>query len=432
MSFMNDISQQVANDWQRRLRVIVDMMRDMSRQVDPQAMVRSYGQRIREILPVDASVSLSRRDLQAPQFRITRSSRWADAVNPWTQKTRLPLLSGGLLGELLYGDEPRIIDDLNVPPNDPGAEYLEGMKSLIALPNYDNGEAINMVLLMRREPAAFARDEFPELVWMSNLFGRATSSLVVSEQLREAYRTIDDELKSVAEIQRSLLPAELPKVPNLDIATHYQTSQRAGGDYYDFFNLADGKLGVLIADVSGHGTPAAVVMAITHVIAHMLPAQNCCPGRMLTEINRHLTERYTAGSADFVTAFYGVYDPPQRSFTYACAGHNPPRIKNCRSGAMSSLDAVSDIPLGIMPDVSYEAATSTAEPGDQVIFYTDGITEAASPEGELFGVERLDQVLENCHLTAQGLIQAVLDAVADFTHNAPPGDDRTILVARVL
>ncbi len=106
---------------------------------------------------------------------------------------------------------------------------------------------------------------------MSNLFGRATHNLVLSDQLKVAYEAVDYEMKVVADIQRSLLPMQMPSIPTLSLAAHYQTSHRAGGDYYDFFPLPDGKWGILIADVSGHGTPAAVLMAVTHSLAHTLP-----------------------------------------------------------------------------------------------------------------------------------------------------------------
>src|SRR4029079_9044984 len=107
-----------------------------------------------------------------------------------------------------------------------------------------------------------------EHTWMANLFGRATHNLVLRQEVSKAYDSVEKELQVVADIQRSLLPQELPKIPSLQLATHYQTSQRAGGDYYDFFPLDNGKWGILIAAVSGHGTPAAVLMAVTHSIAH--------------------------------------------------------------------------------------------------------------------------------------------------------------------
>src|SRR5947207_1513638 len=133
-------------------------------------------------------------------------------------------------------------------------------------------------------------------VWMSNLFGRATHSLVLSDQVKQAYEQVDRELRAVADIQRSLLPSELPRIAGLDLASHYQTSTRSGGDYYDFFELPEGKWGILIADVSGHGTPAAVIMAVTHSIAHMLSEPPMPPSTLMHFVNRHLTARYTNGS----------------------------------------------------------------------------------------------------------------------------------------
>src|SRR5438132_4178240 len=297
--------------WQERLDIIVDMMREMSSQTDPQEMVRAYGAKARAILPSDGRISLSRRGLTAPRYRITRSTTWSQPVDPWKENDRLPVLQGGLFARLIYGDLPRIINNLEPEPDDPAAEYLAGQRSLLAIPLYDQGVALNMVLLLKKEPGGFSGDKFPEMVWLSNLFGRATSNLVLSNELKQAYQALDKELKVVGEIQRSLLPAELPRIPTMDLAVYYQPSARAGGDYYDFFPLPEGKWGIFIADVSGHGTPAAVLMAVTHCIAHTHPGPPLQPGRVLEYLNYHLAARYT-NNGSFVTAFYGIYDPETR------------------------------------------------------------------------------------------------------------------------
>ena len=341
------------------------------------------------------------------------------------------LLEGGLLGELIYDDEPRIIDHLQVAAGDPGAEYLDGQRSLIATPMYDRGEGLNMVVVTRSEPAAFNRERFPEWVWLSNLFGRATHNLVLSEELERAYALVDHELELVAEIQRSLLPAELPAIPTMDVAAHYQTSRRAGGDYYDFFELPGGKWGILIADVSGHGTPAAVVMAITHSIAHGHPRPPTSPADLLRHLNGRLATRYHVRSAAFVTAFYGVYDPATRSLTYACAGHPPPRVKRCAEGGIATLDAAQRLPLGVSLDEKYVEATHRLVPGDQIVFYTDGITESENSKGEAFGEHRLDTALTRCREVASDLINAVLSDIEAFTGGRSPADDRTLLVAKI-
>jgi phosphoserine phosphatase RsbU/P len=419
------------DDWQQRLTVIVETMRDMSRHSDPQEMVRAYGERIRQFMPNVRRLSLSRRGLDSSWYRITRSTTWTEEINPWRDKDRLPLLQGGLLADLIYAGEPRVFDDLHLPGDEPADEYLAGFRSLLAIPMYDQGESVNMIILLREEPAAFPKDEIPDLVWRSNLFGRATSNLVLKDELQRAYQALDRELKIVGDIQRALLPAELPRIPSLDLAAHYQPAQRAGGDYYDFFPLPDGKWGIFIADVSGHGTPAAVFMAVTHCIAHTHPGPPVPPGKVLEYLNHHLAARYTSISEAFVTAFYAVYDPAERMLVYSSAGHNPPRLKRCQDGSLLSLDEAGGLPLGVQPESHYREIRQQLQKGDQIIFYTDGVTEARSPQDEMFGTERLDRSLEDCTLEAQALLDAVLQSVEAFTGGRAPDDDQTLIVARV-
>jgi sigma-B regulation protein RsbU (phosphoserine phosphatase) len=418
-------------DWHAKLKFVVDMMRELSLQSDPQEMVRSYGDKVRTLLPSDRRISLSRRGLPAPYCRITRSTTWDAAVDPWKEPEKLPLLKGGILSELIYADQPRLIDDLVLAADDPAHEYLAGQRSLIAVPLYDNGLALNMVVLTKTEPAAFSREQFPEIVWLSNLFGKATSSLVLKQELQKAYHQLEREMRVVGDLQKTLLPAELPLIPTLELAAHYQPSARAGGDYYDFFPLPDGKWGIFLADVSGHGAAAAVFMAITHSIAHTHPGPAAPAGRMLSYLNGHLAKRYSRRTDTFVTAFYAVYDPTRRSLTYASAGQNPPRLKRKADGSLIGLDAVRGFPLGIMEEWTYDEATLTLDPGDQIIFYTDGITEAHNLEGDLFGTDRLDSELKDGPPQADGLLMAILQAVSYFAEGRPADDDRTLIVASV-
>lgn len=418
-------------DWKERLRTITETMREMSLQTDPQEMVRLYAQRIRSLLEVDRSISISRRGLEAPHVFVTRNTQWKEVINPWKQRAQLPRVSRGLLSELIYGDEAVIDNDFHADPGDPAYAYVEGMRSIMAIPQYDQGAALNMVILMRAEPDGFAHEDLPERVWMSNLFGRATHNLVLHEQLQEMYSIIDHELEVVADIQRSLLPREVPHVPNIALATYYRTSRRAGGDYYDLFPLPDGRLGILIADVSGHGTPAAVLMAITHSIVHSCEATHDSPGRMLAYMNGRLTSRYTIDSGLFVTAFLGIFDPATREMVFANAGHPRPRLKRCADGSVHELRGETHLPLGLREEEVYPEATMQLVPGDQIIFYTDGITESFNDKGEMFDLDRLDRVLDHCSLTADGLIQTIIRELCSFTQDAPPADDQTLLVAKI-
>jgi sigma-B regulation protein RsbU (phosphoserine phosphatase) len=417
---------------EEQLAYIVETMREMSLQTDPQKMVQAYGARVRTMMATDRFISLSRRNLEPPRVLVTRNSQSTENINPWLQRDRLATLDGGILSELIWGDEPRIIDDLRVDPKDPAYSLLQGLGSIAAIPLYDNGHSLNMVVLGRLERGGFNHDLLGEHVLMSNLFGRATNNLVLSQELRHAYDTVDRELQVVAEIQQSLLPTTLPQIPTLDLAVHYQTSKRAGGDYYDFFPLPDNRWGILMADVSGHGTPAAVIMAVTHSIAHTHHGEPQPPSRLLSFVNDHLTARYTSGSGTFVTAFYGIYDCGKRTLTYASAGHCPPRIRRAGNGVLESMDRSRQLPLGIDQGVSYVDIVEHLQPGDSIFIYTDGVTEARNSTGDFYGLSRLDDVLMAMqNRTARELLDDALLSLLSFSGSFTATDDRTLLAVVV-
>jgi sigma-B regulation protein RsbU (phosphoserine phosphatase) len=187
----------------------------------------------------------------------------------------------------------------------------------------------------------------------------------------------------------------------------------------------------LIADVSGHGTPAAVMMAILHSLAHGHPGHPEPPSALLEHVNRRLSARYTTENEVFVTAFYGIYNPALREFSYSCAGHNPPQLRRCSLGQVDTLEEVGGPPLGLFEDVTYAQATVTLHPGDTLVLYTDGVTEAMNTRNRQFGVDRLNSVLSRCDLGAAGLRDAILQGLDEFTGGAAAHDDRTLLVARV-
>ncbi len=418
--------------WQRRLELIVDAMRELSIHTDPQAMVQAYRQRMRDFFEPHAQISLSRRGLRRPQLRITRSSTWTEEINPWAEPHRLPLVEGGILCEFIYGERPVLLNDFQFDPTDPAADYLRDFHSLVAIPHFDEGQSLNMVVHLRRDAGAFAEEQFPETVLSSNLFGRVTRNLVMRGQLADAYTQLDHELKAVEAIQKSLLPSSLPPIPGVRMAVDYRTSARAGGDYYDFFPLPDNRWGILVADVSGHGTPAAVVMSITHSIAHEYPGPPTPPGDMLAFVNHRLTGRYAALAGTFVTAFYGIYDPAQRTLTYASAGHNPPRLRRAADRSIHAVNGVGSLPLGVLPDSKYEQETLHLGRGDLLLFYTDGVTETFSADHDMFGTDRLDAILAGHAGLPTDLIDAIFSAISDFSRQAPAADDRTVVVMESL
>ncbi|MCC6428005.1 MAG: SpoIIE family protein phosphatase [Phycisphaerales bacterium] len=416
--------------WRERLQEMTALMRHISTLTDPQDVVNVYGEKIQEINGLETSISISRRNLQAPWYKITRADELGD-IDPWKNPEKLPVFDRGILGRLIYGEEPVIINDFQAERDDPAYEYMRRFRSLAALPHFDNGISMNMVVIASARPESFDPELLPDWMMSGNLFGRATNNLVLSRRLQAAYETIDAELKVVSDIQRSLLPQEFPFIPTLKLSSHYESSSRAGGDSYDFFPLGAGKYGIMIADVSGHGTPAAVLMAITHAISHLIPGGPHPPEHVMGFINRQLSSRYTTDGGSFVTAFYGVFDEHARTLTYANAGHPSPLWKcvcECDAGELPSDQA--GLPLGIMADAQYTPQMVELSAGDAVLLYTDGISEARNPTGEMYGVTRLHRAMALATAQKQPMPVLVED-LRTFCAGAPAGDDRTMLLAQV-
>ncbi len=413
-----------------RLREYLQLVRDLSLAKDPHEMIQSYRTRAQFVVPSDAILSLSRHNMPPGLLRITRSTRWKEEINPWREVRKLPVVERGMLRTLLEGGLPVKVDELEVDPDDPFAEYAEGMSSMIAAPIFHEGEPKYMVVLLRREAHSFTLDELATVVLTSNLIGRSTSTLVMAEELRAANAALDREFRIVGEIQRELLPRKLPQIAGVSIATHYETSTRAGGDYYDFFELPDGRWSFLIADVSGHGPPAAVVVAMMHAFASTQlrggAPHGATPIELMRALNRDLCRSISSGQ--FVTAFAGLFDPIDRTLRYCNAGHNPPRLLRRVDDSVIELGEQGGIPLAISEDAEYGEARIAFGRGDRLVLYTDGVTETFNAKREMWGTEGLDSTLHCCSRTAAGLIEAINSSLSEFSNGAPASDDRTLVV----
>ena len=230
---------------------------------------------------------------------------------------------------------------------------------------------------------------------------------------REKQR-LDDELRIAREIQKSLLPVQPPRMPGLDMADLCEPAREVGGDYYDFFDLGPRQLGVLIADVSGKGTSAALYMAELKGLMLALSHTERSPRRLLIDVNRRLAEHLDNRS--FITMTYAVIDLEARTLTCARAGHTPLIVV---SGGRSEVVMPGGMVLGLrLPGASgrfeelLEEHTRPIHPGDVIVLYTDGITEAMDAAGELFGDAALARVVESQHhLDAAGIRERVLREV---------------------
>jgi predicted ester cyclase len=200
------------------------------------------------------------------------------------------------------------------------------------------------------------------------------------EQERIEREYVEHELRVARRIQQASLPEEVPELEGWQITPYYRPAREVGGDFYDFFELRDGRLGLVVGDATGHGVPAALVMASTRSMLRAVAQTSNSPGKVLRRVNDPLANDIPANM--FVTCFYAVLDPVSGSLTYANAGHDLPYLH--RDGGVEELRA-RGMPLGLMPNMVYEEKEITLGAGEGALFYSDGLVEAHDPKGEMFG-----------------------------------------------
>jgi phosphoserine phosphatase RsbU/P len=207
-----------------------------------------------------------------------------------------------------------------------------------------------------------------------------------------------------------------------------RAAREVGGDFYDIFELDKHRVAVVIADVSGKGVPAALFMAVSCTVIKSVATRGGEPGQILAQVNDILCEENDSGI--FVTVFYGVIDHQAATLTYANGGHNPPYLT--RTGrSVTALETTDGIALGVVSGLEYQQQTVDLYPEDTLFFYTDGITEAFDPAGNIFSDLRLKEVLyESRDLSVEALGRSVIGNVESFANGAPQSDDITCVVAR--
>ena len=242
-------------------------------------------------------------------------------------------------------------------------------------------------------------------------------------QTERRVAAVGRELETARQIQRSILPKHPPAVHGLSIATHYDSMAEVAGDFYDFVVTPSGQLGVLVADVSGHGVPAALVASMVK-IALAVQDEMADPGLVLTRMNRALCGRFELA---YVTATFALIDPRARTLTYAAAGHPAPLLVRA-DGHVDSLDERGMV-LGFLPDAPYASATvHDLRAGDRLVFYTDGITEASRTDGEFFGDRQFHEALTiGLSQPADRFLAALIDRARRWT-GADFADDVTVVV----
>jgi phosphoserine phosphatase RsbU/P len=248
-------------------------------------------------------------------------------------------------------------------------------------------------------------------------------------ELQARYDEIEHELTVVAQAQKSLLPQQLPDIEGLHLAAYYQTSRYAGGDYYDIIRLGDQQWGIFVADVSGHGTRAAVLMAMTYAFFHAFPHTANDPAVLLDYMNDLLLP---VCHGHFVTALYTVYDSARGTINYASSGHMPPLLYRPGTGAQLTLACEPTCPLGVFPYDRINTTQQQLTPGDVIVFYTDGVSERMNSKKELYGVGRLQRMIaDSAGQHPAQAVDAVMKDVDTFAEGIPADDDQTVLLGVV-
>ncbi|NRA58265.1 MAG: serine/threonine-protein phosphatase [Phycisphaerales bacterium] len=431
---------QILTDPQARLELVRELIENVSRASEPMDIQMAF-RRMWKLRPVDLYVSASVRGLQNGQYKITRQIETRDVMeaeddglalyaqqNPWSNWERIPVHEGGLVGELIEHGEP-VLRKFDGITGDPVlGDVAREMRSMIATPIFDQGQPLNWAFQFARDPDALNEDSLELFVMMANLSGTATRNLVAVQEAKRATDRLRTQFEEVARVQQSLLPRKLPSIPGLALATSYLTSDQAGGDYYDFFPFEDGRWGILIADVAGHGAAAATVMAMLHAILHAYEGSGIHPHLVLEHANSRLVAAGLEGA--FTTAFLAVFDPATGEFQFSRAGHNPPRLKKDATGELISLEEAGSLPLGVFEPLGATSASIRLDPGDTVVLYTDGITEAFNTGREMFGVDGLDASLDNCSGAPDCVVDSVHGALYEHTKSRTRDDDQTIVAIR--
>ena len=323
-----------------------------------------------------------------------------------------------------------VLSDINMPK-------MDGLALLERIPNLDPdvkavivsayGDMQNIRTAMNRGAFDFVTKpiDFGDL---RVTIDRTLANSAVWRQAMESRNqlaALENELDVARRMQASILPTEFPRRDSFDVYANMQPARQVGGDFYDVLGLARGKVGLAIADVSGKGVPAGLFMMSSRTLLKGAAIGSEDPGMALTTVNDVLTSDNT--EMMFVTVLYAVYDPRTREFTYASGGHDSPLVVHA-DGSATLLPHTGGIALGVLPEVRYASRTVTLQPGDTMLLYTDGVTEAQSPDGAQYGLERLRELFrEGAPTAAEEATAGIFRAVRGFAGAAPQFDDITCL-----
>ncbi len=325
-----------------------------------------------------------------------------------------------------FQSAPGAVDIDGLELDSPALRELRSAGVKLVVPLVTQGELIGLLNLgPRLSDQDYSGDDRRLL---ESLAAQAAPAVRVGQLVREqeieirSRERLEQELQVAKLIQQHFLPRTLPDLPGWQVDAHYRPAREVGGDFYDFIALDDGRVGIVIGDVTDKGVPAALVMAATRSVLRAAAQRLGDPGEVLERVNEHLCPDIPEHM--FVTCLYGVLDPATGRLRFANAGHNLPCV---RSGNRVAELRATGMPLGLMPGMRYDEAEAMLDPGAQILLYSDGLVEAHDSEREMYGTPRLTELIGS---TAHGerLIDRLLGSLQAFTGDAGEQEDDITLV----
>ncbi|MCB2210990.1 SpoIIE family protein phosphatase [bacterium] len=410
----------------------------LARAVEQEEVLAAMLDGLKQVLPYDAGGiylvdstppkvdSGDENGTSAPQDGIELSALLVRGYDEEGHRKFKQKLNEGVVGWVIANGRSQVVDDTQ--KDDRYIELRPGTRSEIAVPIITRDTVIGAINLEADRVAAFPEESLSLLENLSSYATVALERARIHRQLMEA-RGVERELEIAREIQKKLLPVELPKLPNFELAGLNVPSEFVGGDYFDFIPLTDKDIGIVIADVAGKGFAAGLVMASLRSALRMRVETTYSIRTVMGIVNRFLYD--STGPERYVTTFYGVLDSLTGRFTYVNAGHNAPFLIHADNRVVQ-LTTGGPL-LGVIREAEYAEAIAELEPGALLILYTDGIAEAGGDHGEEFGEDRIIQLaLAHKDKPAEEIARTIERAAVKFHGNASPIDDRTVLVVKHL
>jgi serine phosphatase RsbU (regulator of sigma subunit) len=308
---------------------------------------------------------------------------------------------------------------------------FEALGGSLIVPLIYEDRLTGVISLGRKKSGKFYRREDINLLkTLANQGAVAIENALMIEDVIEKER-MEEELNIARDLQMSMLPASCPQVEGFEIAALSEPAREVGGDFFDFIEMGEGKLGLIVGDVTGKSVSGALVMSAARSVFRMLSEEGLNVEEIMIRANRRAKKDMKSGM--FVALLYALLDSKERSVSLCSAGQTQPIHFSASAGKPSLVQTEGDtFPIGILDEVEYKDTQLHLAPGDRLVFYTDGIVEAMNSESQIFGFERLLELIKSaCSMNADDLLKEIMTKVNEFVGGAPQSDDLTVIVISV-